>query len=98
MEINIELPVVGECTIAECAYNTDNRCHARAITIGGGASPNCDTLICGSGHIHATYIQAGVGACKVSSCSFNEDLECTAETISVGPVGENAECLTYMAR
>ena len=98
MKIMIELPVVGKCTVAECAYNTDDSCHARAITIGDGAIPHCDTLFCGSGHIQATNIQAGVGACKVNSCSFNEDLECTAERITVGLVEENVECLTYVAR
>lgn len=98
MNITIEMPVVGECSIAECAYNTGNRCQARAITIGDGLSPNCDTLFCGSGHIHATKIQAGVGACKVDSCSFNDDLECTAEMITVGRVDENVECLTYSMR
>jgi hypothetical protein len=98
MKITIELPAVGECSVAECAYNTDNRCHARAITIGDGITPNCDTLFCGSGHIHATNVQAGVGACKVGSCGFNNDLECTAGSITVGLVDENVECLTYMMR
>ena len=98
MKITIELPVVGKCTVRECAYNSAARCHARAITIGDGTMPHCDTLFRNSGHIHATNIQAGVGACKVSSCSFNEDLECTADSITVGIVDENVECLTYLIR
>jgi hypothetical protein len=95
MKMTIDIPVVSACTIEECAYNTDNHCHARAITIGDGDVPHCDTLFCGAEHIHATSIQAGVGACKVGDCSFNNDLECTADNISVGLDGDSVKCLTY---
>jgi hypothetical protein len=98
MKINIELPVVTQCTIDKCAYNIDNKCHAKAITIGDGASPGCDTLFSGSEHIKAKSIQAGVGACKVDSCVFNNDLECTADGISVGLMNKNVQCLTYTMR
>jgi hypothetical protein len=98
MKIMLELPAVDECSVADCSYNTGNSCHARAITIGNGATPQCDTLYCGSRHIHDTNTQAGVGACTVSKCSFNDDLECTADSITVGLIDGNVDCLTYLAR
>lgn len=98
MKITIQLPAVTECTIAECSYNMENKCHAKAITIGDGNIPSCDTLFRGSQTIHTKNIQAGVGACKVSSCSFNDDLECSADSITVGLLKDKVNCLTYTMR
>lgn len=95
MNINIDMPMVEKCNIEDCSYNADNICHAKAITIGDGESPLCDTLFCGSKTIPVTSLQAGVGACKVSACSFNNDLECSAESISIGLQDDNAGCMTY---
>ena len=98
MKMTIDIPVVDSCAIAECAYNRDQHCHARAITIGDGQTPACDTLFCGAEPVRAQDIQAGVGACKVSSCSFNDDLECAADRISIGIKGDSVNCLTYTMR
>jgi len=95
MKTSIDIPVVGACEIDACAYNTDQHYHARAITIGDGEIPECDTLFRGVGRVHAVDIQAVVGACKISSCRFNDDLECSADSIRVGRSGDNAQCLTY---
>jgi hypothetical protein len=98
MKMTIDIPAVGECTVSECAYNKESMCHAKAITVGDGDTPHCDTLFCGSEHVRSDDIEAGVGACKVSSCSLNDDLECTADRISVGLKDDSVECLTYTMR
>lgn len=43
MKITIDIPLVNECAISDCAYNMDDMCHAKAITIGDGMHPGCDT-------------------------------------------------------
>ena len=30
----MEMPVVTECAVEDCAYNRDHACHALAITVG----------------------------------------------------------------
>ena len=95
MMITIDVPVVTECSIADCAYNTENMCHAKAITIGDSGCACCDTMAKGSQHVRAKNIQAGVGACKSTNCSFNSDMECTADNITVGMNQGNISCLTF---
>jgi len=96
--IAVDMPVVGECSVAECTYNTNNCCHARAITVGDGVHPGCDTFLAATPHSRDTGRHAGVGACKVSACQYNDDYECTAEQIAVGHAGHGASCLTYQQR
>lgn len=96
--VAIDMPVVGECSVAECAYNTNNCCHARAITVGDGIHPGCDTFLAATPHSTDTARRAGVGACKVANCQHNDDYECTAEQIAVGHAGHGASCLTYLQR
>lgn len=95
MEMTIEMPMVSACSATECAYNVDACCHARAITIGDGTHPGCDTFMDSSRHTRDAQRTAGVGACKVSGCSHNEDFECMAEHIDVGIRGGSVRCLTY---
>jgi hypothetical protein len=101
-QVSIEMPVVSQCSISQCAYNTDNCCHARAITVGDGAHPGCDTYLCLSDatapHSNAKKRMAGVGACKVTACRYNEDYECMAEEIHVGQTGTDVNCLTFAHR
>lgn len=91
-----KMPIVSECAIAECAYNSNKACHAIAITIGDGERPMCDTFFKSSKHggIKET---AGVGACKVSACSHNIDFECSASSIRVGHEANYGKCLTFAA-
>lgn len=96
--IAIDMPVVGECSVAECTYNVNNGCHARAITVGDGVHPGCDTFLAATPHSRDTARHAGVGACKVPACQHNDDYECTAEQIAVGHAGPGASCLTYRQR
>ncbi|WP_250458711.1 DUF1540 domain-containing protein [Microbulbifer litoralis] len=93
MIIATDMPEVAHCTVASCAYNTDDSCHARAITIGDGDNPGCDTYFTNDTHTRS-HRAAGVGACKVADCSFNDDFECSADGIDVGRQGESPKCLT----
>lgn len=97
-QISIEMPVVAQCSVQECAYNTDNCCHARAITVGDGVHPGCDTFLTAGPHAKDKKRTAGVGACKVSACRYNEDYECMTEQITVGHVSDSVRCLTYQHR
>lgn len=99
MKVKLELPVIQACDASECAYNLDSKCHARAVTIGGGSHPACDTFISterdtGRMHVRNRARTAGVGACKVSGCRHNVDLECEAEGIEVKKHGAHADCNT----
>lgn len=99
MKMTIDMPYVADCMVAECAYNQNNKCHARAITIGDGVNPGCDTSFLGaSKHARNTKHIAGVGACKITGCNFNDDLECTAENITVDMKSGNIRCVTFAAR
>lgn len=97
-KICIEMPVVAQCMVSECAYNSDSNCNARAITIGDAIRPGCDTFLAGSHHSNAAGQSAGIGACKTASCKFNDDLECMAESIRIGIVKNEANCVTFALR
>ena len=94
MRMKVDLPVVRECSATACAYNAKQSCHAKAITVGDGVHPACDTFLPSNVHTHDSAL-AGVGACKVSSCKHNKDFECTAESIRVGNHQTHADCLTF---
>ncbi|MFV8783528.1 DUF1540 domain-containing protein [Microbulbifer sp. SA54] len=94
MIIATDMPEVSSCAAIECAYNTDSACHARAITIGDGKDPDCDTYFSNSHHTKRARI-AGVGACKITDCNHNDDYECSAEKIELGYSGDTVNCLTY---
>lgn len=98
MELMIEMPLIKRCDVAACVYNVQSACHAKAITIGDGVHPGCDTFMSGTGHVRNSGIKAGVGACKVMGCSYNADFECSAESISISQQGSMMHCMTYMPR
>lgn len=94
-KITIEMPEVLKCEVTECSYNTNESCHARAITVGDGAEPHCDTYFQYPLHSKNDSTIAGVGACKVVACHFNNDFECEADSIQVGYENHEAYCLTF---
>lgn len=98
MELTLDMPIVSQCQATECAYNVRNSCHARAITIGGGLHPGCDTFFSNRAHTRDKKRIAGVGACKIAGCRHNEDYECCASDIRVGFQDSDINCLTYAAR
>jgi hypothetical protein len=97
-QISVEMPLVGHCSVSECAYNTDSCCHARAITVGHSVHPGCDTYLESPSHTKAKQRTAGVGACKVSNCRYNEDYECMTDEIKVGRASPDISCLTFSPR
>lgn len=97
MKMTIDMPLVDTCTVSECGYNHDDKCHARAITIGDGMHPGCDTSFLGAPTRTHAETQAGVGACKVIGCAFNNDLECSADKITVSIKDAGIQCMTYQA-
>ncbi|MEN3296582.1 MAG: hypothetical protein V7642_5835 [Burkholderiales bacterium] len=97
-QISVEMPLVEQCSVTECVYNTDSCCHARAITVGDGVHPGCDTYLASPAHSKAKQRTAGVGACKVSDCRYNDDYECMADGIAVGHATAEVTCLTYSHR
>lgn len=94
-EVSNTMPMVSKCEATQCAYNLENGCHAKGITIGDGSNPGCDTFFQNKEHARENKRVAGVGACKVSSCKFNSDFECAAESIDVGYNKNKINCLTY---
>lgn len=97
MRIKIEIPAVDACEATQCAYNGDGRCHARAITIGDGAHPACDTFFPAEAHA-SSDAPGGVAACKITACRYNEDLACGASAIQVGRHEGHADCVTFSPR
>jgi hypothetical protein len=98
MRVTLELPKVDECDAIGCAYNVERACHARAITIGHGVHPGCDTYVSLGRHVAGDDTTAGVGACKVELCRHNQDLECAAPSIRVEVRGDEGECGTFEKR
>lgn len=94
-KVLIEMPKVNDCSVKKCGYNCDCSCHAKAITIGDGTNPGCDTFFDSNEHAKNTRINAGVGACKVKVCKHNKDFECTADKISVGFNDGKINCLSF---
>ncbi len=91
----MEMPKVLECMVSDCAYNSDQKCHAMAITVGDEVHPTCDTFCRAETMGGDTSYNAGVGACKVAPCLHNKDLECQAQEISVGYKEGEVDCLTF---
>ena len=100
MKITLEMTQVSKCDVDQCVYNSENKCNAKAVTIGDIRRPGCDTFFSSEGHCQGSASIAGVGACKVSNCQFNDDFECSAPAISVGYTGPMREvvCRTFVAR
>ena len=94
----VEMPGVNKCEAKECAYNLNQKCHARGITVGDAQQRHlCDTMWQDKGHTRRAE-SAGVGACRQTSCKHNDDLECQADGINVKVVGTQAQCGTFTVR
>lgn len=94
----MEMPKVLECLMDECAYNKEKKCHAMAITVGGGMCPLCDTFMKTVKKGGVADMIGTVGACKVENCQLNTSLECNAGGIRVVLHNQHAECATFKAK
>lgn len=88
---------IERCGVQNCAYNVNGECHAKAITVGDGDNPRCDTYFSGENHTHSEK-KGVVGACKVAGCIYNHDFQCNAPSIQVDEGNDPADCLTYRRR
>jgi len=93
--MTMKMPKVKSCDAADCVYNTKNKCHAIAITIGGWSVAACDTWMIAPKKGGAPNTTAGVGACKIETCQFNKSLQCIAKCIRVKRYTLDAECITF---
>lgn len=93
----MKMPRVIDCSVTDCAYNSNSMCHAMAITV-GSSTPLCDTFFKKERKGGAMDVIGGVGACKVESCKFNDSFECTADGIHVARHADKAECDTFSPR
>ena len=93
----MKMPRILDCSMSDCAYNTDNMCHALAITVGASA-PMCDTFLKLGKKGGIKDATGSVGACKVENCRFNDALECAADGIHVGRHSDHPECDTFAPR
>ncbi len=97
--MEMKMSKVKECSVKDCAYNSESDCHAMSITIGEPTSEaKCDTYFHSDDHGGIEDATAGVGACKTSDCKYNEKFECAAPEINVGYKGSQPDCLTFAQR
>lgn len=94
MSVTITLPEVSACEATACAYNTEHRCHAPAITIGDALIPACDTFLPARHHVEPEPV-AGVGACKVTACTHNHERTCHAGSIDIKVEDHGPDCATF---
>ncbi len=94
----MEMSKVIKCEVDDCAYNLSSTCNARAITVGHGATPRCDTFCQSMMKGGDAESLASVGACKVSLCMYNSVLECQSPGICVGYNAGEPDCLTFQAK
>jgi len=87
--------IVNSCTATECAYNTEKKCRAMAITVGDMNAAICDTYTPRDEKGGTKMTVANVGACKVADCKHNEHLYCTAATVSIGIKNGKVSCQSY---
>lgn len=89
---------ISHCTVIDCTYNTDGKCHTMAITVGDESCALCDTYFRSGSKGGDMDVSGGVGACKASGCRFNTAFECSAGNIDVVLHSDHADCSTYTPR
>lgn len=94
-KFNLEMALISQCDVVNCTFNINKSCQAKAITVGDGSFPGCDTYLNLNIHCREKDHPAGVGACKVANCAHNDDFECIAQSVSVGVVGKKVQCLSF---
>ena len=92
--MTMKMPMINECSMSDCAYNSDMNCHALAITV-GGPSPLCDTYLKSDQKGGDGDSVGAIGACKVGNCMYNTALECSSDNVKIGMHADHAECDTF---
>lgn len=91
------MPKILSCSVNDCAYNKNDKCHTPGITV-GSTHPSCDTFFKAKSKGGSEELTGGVGACRVQDCGFNRALECSAPGISVAQHSGHGDCRTFKAR
>jgi hypothetical protein len=92
--MNKKVSRINMCKAAKCVYNSKNKCHAIAITV-GGPDPLCDTYLSSIDKGGMREVMGGVGACKVTHCRHNNSFMCQAGKIEVDYHENNVKCMTF---
>jgi hypothetical protein len=95
-ELPMSLPIIQRCEVTSCFFNTNQACHAPAITV-GNTHPACDTFTSTPNHT-ARKDTGAVGACHITDCRYNDAMLCTAPEIVVLGHSGHADCGTYQHR
>ncbi|MBL1275258.1 MAG: hypothetical protein COB30_004155 [Ectothiorhodospiraceae bacterium] len=95
MRMTLDMPRVSGCDNAECAYNNDLQCHARAVTLSSGVIALCETCHVAPRHVRNVQRIAGVGSCKNANCRHNEDYECIRDEMYVANIDGQFGCHSF---
>lgn len=87
--------IVNTCAATECAYNSERKCRALAITVGEPSAATCATYTPREVKGGTQMTVANVGACKASDCKHNRDLVCTAASVTIGIRDGKVSCESY---
>ncbi|MBI2958503.1 MAG: DUF1540 domain-containing protein [Chloroflexi bacterium] len=92
----MDMTRISACSMAQCTYNQDNRCHTHGIMVGPHAE--CSTYTYCNPKAGRAEVKGGIGACLADECKFNESLECCAPDVDVHDHSAHADCRTFQAR
>ena len=90
----MEMVKIVDCSVTECAYNSNKECHTLAITVGSNC-PMCETYTSAKSKGGMDDVTGGVGACRMSDFRYNNMLECNASGIHVSKHSGHADCDTF---
>ena len=94
----MDMPKVSNCGMEKCSYNSQGRCHAMAINVGGAEGAMCDTFAETSAKCVSNGGSGKVGACRMIGCEFNDCLECMAPSVEITKSNNHPFCLTFKSR
>lgn len=93
------MPQITNCSVAQCAFNHSQACHAVAIAVGDPTGDStCDIFFEINTQTVVNELNAGVYACMHAECKHNTDYECVAPDIRVGLIEGRPDCLTFRLR
>lgn len=81
-----------QCSIRNCSYNANNKCHLSTVNIGGKSSVHECQTCCGSFLDNDCYSNlskyssnknASEILCSVGTCAYNSNAKCTKDQIEV---------------
>lgn len=101
-----------DCTVVNCAYNTNKMCKRENITVGGHEASKPSETVCKSFYPKGTNTVNNVSsfqpeketnvACDAITCRYNYNKKCAADQIAIAGIhamtnGET-ECGTFQSK